>query len=106
MADHFPPFTPAFRPQPKPRKPARDKEYLGFVRGHACTICSRPAPSHAHHDGPRGMSQKTSDYRTLPLCDEHHTMEHAGNLPWFDDAAKAAVMRELLVEFLEVGDGF
>lgn len=89
---------------PKPRGPARSPRYLAFVREHACAVCGRPGPSHAHHHGPRGMSQKTDDYRTLPLCVEDHAGYHDGNIRITDDEA-AHWMRELLIEYVREAEG-
>lgn len=53
---------------------ARSPKYLSFVRDHACCFCQRGGRSEAHHYGPRGMSQKTDDYRSVPACRECHDM--------------------------------
>jgi hypothetical protein len=45
-------------------KPHKVPDYLEFVREHACSY------------GPRGMSQKTSDYRTVALCMNCHREFH------------------------------
>lgn len=62
---------------PKPQGPARAPHYLEFVRGRACALCGR-MPAVPHHSGPRGMGQKTDDYRTVPLCNSCHESVHAG----------------------------
>lgn len=56
--------------------PARDKNFLAYVRVRACCVCGAPGPSHAHHHGPRGAGQKTDDFRTVPLCDRCHRAWH------------------------------
>ena len=72
----------AKRAAPKARKPApergeaRSAEYLGFVRSKNCFVCGKPGPNDAHHYGSRGMGQKTSDFRTVPLCREDHRYFH------------------------------
>lgn len=52
----------------------RSDDYLAFVRSKPCLICGRPAT--AHHQPPKGhgiMGGKVSDFRAVPLCDDHHT---------------------------------
>jgi hypothetical protein len=54
--------------------PDRDAKYLVFVRSQPCLICKRPG-STAHHQPERRkgtMGGKTSDYRAVPLCFDHH----------------------------------
>lgn len=67
------------RAVPKPPKPLRDAAYLARVRGRMCCMLSGrcAGPIVAHHHGPRGMGEKTDDYRTVPLCDVHHREFHA-----------------------------
>lgn len=73
---------PAKRSVPKPPKRLRDAAYLRHVRALACCVsrdgasgpCSGPIV--AHHHGPRGLGEKTDDYRTVPLCDGHHREFH------------------------------
>lgn len=64
----------------RPEAPARAQHYLAFVREQDCAWCQSPGTGviHAHHHGPRGMGQKTDDYRTVPLCARCHNQEHAG----------------------------
>ncbi len=71
--------------------PARDKEHLASVRQQLCIMCQsdmargmRPGSGRvqAHHVrsiAPRTMGVRVSDYLTVPLCAEHHTILHAGN---------------------------
>ena len=49
-------------------KPSRDPEYLAFVRSLPCCVCGSRRSVEAHHTGPRGLSQKSSDYSAIPLC--------------------------------------
>ncbi len=93
------------RAVPKPRKPARSSRYLVFVRTKACLLCGRVAPSRAHHHGPRGMGEKTDDYRSIPLCDEDHDGYHTGNRPQLTPELVAHAQRELLVEYLRLVEG-
>lgn len=74
--------VPHLRPVPKSPKPLRDAAYLRHVRTLDCCVgrdgasgpCSGPVV--AHHHGPRGMGEKTDDYRSVPLCDGHHREFH------------------------------
>jgi len=61
----------------RPGKPLRDAEYLRFVRSFPCSVCSRSwGGIEAHHFGPRGLAQKTSDLNAIPLCRNHHREVH------------------------------
>jgi DNA recombination protein Rad52 len=56
----------------------RSKLHLAFVGSQPCLICS-DLPCHAHHltfAQPRGLSIKTSDEFTVPLCPMHHNLLH------------------------------
>ena len=67
-----------YEPGPVPRDPA----YLRFVRAIGwCLACGRYCSggrgyprgrAEAAHIGPHGLSQKASDYETVPLCHECH----------------------------------
>jgi hypothetical protein len=71
------PFTPGGAPRPKTARPHRSPAYLAFVREHACCACGAEGPSDAHHFGPRGLGEKTDDFRTAPLCRRCHDEWHA-----------------------------
>lgn len=97
------------RPVPKPLPPARSTTHLERVRAMSCCVCARPGPSHAHHHGPRGVGQKTSDFRTVPLCAEHHDEWHAtrraGPLGRVEaELHFACTMLDLLVPIVEERD--
>lgn len=69
--------TASTRAVPRPRPPARDPKYLAWVREQPCCACQRRELVEAHHWAPRrGMAQKVSDYRTVPLCEECHRHFH------------------------------
>jgi hypothetical protein len=68
-------------------KGRKDKKYLAFIRSQPCLLCDDAIerrvfiagipyrqvwPTEAAHVGERGLSQKCSDYETLPLCAGHH----------------------------------
>ena len=74
------PLTAFVRKLRRPRRgPERSPEYLGWIRTLCCAVCGR-APSeccrieaaHTHVLGPRGLSQKSSDFSAIPLCFWHH----------------------------------
>lgn len=53
-----------------------DVAYMTHIAAMPCLICKAPPPSHPHHQPKRGhgsISKKTTDYRTVPLCANHHT---------------------------------
>ena len=56
----------------------REKSHLGRVAALGCVVCRNlgfgPTPASVHHiRAGQGMSQRASDYLTIPLCPEHHT---------------------------------
>lgn len=83
----------------KPDSPARAPHYMAFVRQLNCCICGAPPPSEPHHFGPRGIGQKTDDYRTVPLCRRCHDQQHN------DGPMQARIqskMIETLVRYLRI----
>ena len=65
-------------PCPKTKTP-RNPKYLEFVRSRACCVCGLKYTVVAHHirmGGGGGTGIKPSDYRTVPLCDNHHKLLH------------------------------
>lgn len=84
------------RPVPKPAT-LRSNPYLAYVRKHPCCLCGA-SPSEAHHWSHHGgvMGAKVDDYRTVPLCQEHHRYWHDhGTLPGMDrDTSEQALLRE------------
>ena len=64
----------------RPRRgPQRCPEYLAWIRTLSCAVCSRVGggstvieAAHTNALGPRGMSQKTTDFSAIPLCSAHH----------------------------------
>lgn len=60
------------RSRSKLKKPkTKDKRHLNKVRALGCIICGSPASAHHIRHG-MGLSQKSSDYETIPLCHYHH----------------------------------
>ena len=61
-------------------KPARSKTYLDWIRRQPCAATPSIGKAggdcvdlvQVSHHGDRGMGQKCSDYRTIPLCRYHH----------------------------------
>lgn len=75
-------YDSGIRPVPKPVT-LRSEPYLAYVRKHPCCLCGA-SPSEAHHWSHHGgvMGNKVDDYRTVPLCTEHHRYWHDhGTLP-------------------------
>ncbi len=57
------------------RGPQRSADYLAWIRTLGCVVCSRASTSqiaieaaHTNALGPRGLSQKSSDYSAIPLA--------------------------------------
>ena len=75
--------VPVRRMRARPRRgPERCPEYLAWIRTLRCVVCSRASgestvveAAHTNALGPRGMSQKTSDFSAIPLCSAHHRQE-------------------------------
>ncbi len=59
------------RPE-RPIDPIRSVKYLDWIRSLACVVCERQGPSEASHTGPHGLSVKSSDFSSIPLCHLHH----------------------------------
>ena len=64
------------------RGPPRCPAYLAWIRPLACVVCARVSSglvvieaAHTNALGPRGMSQKTSDFSAIPLCAAHHRQD-------------------------------
>ncbi|MGA3028350.1 MAG: hypothetical protein ABSF98_26680 [Bryobacteraceae bacterium] len=53
-------------------KPARNPQYLQWIRTLPCTVCATIRGVEAAHTGPRGLSQKSSDTSAIPLCARHY----------------------------------
>jgi len=54
-----------------------ESEYMGRVAALGCYLCRHlgygPTPAQVHHMRTGvGMSQRSSHYLTIPLCDAHH----------------------------------
>ena len=56
----------------KPRQENRSRLYLRWIRTQPCVICKTESEIEAHHTGPHGLSAKSSDFSTIPLCSGHH----------------------------------
>ena len=86
----------ALRPVPKPVT-LRSEPYLAYVRNHPCCLCGRSEGIEVHHWSHHGgvMGAKVDDYRTVPLCQEHHRYWHDhGTLPGMErDASEVMLLR-------------
>lgn len=59
----------ALRPVPPPRTMVRSEAFKRFVCTFACISCRRPHRDvDPHHEGERGIGQKTHDLLCVPLC--------------------------------------
>lgn len=61
------------------RGPERDAFYRVWIRSLGCISCAsqflwQRTPTDCAHIGPHAMSQKASDYSTVPLCRECHCL--------------------------------
>jgi len=66
----------AFELKPRPlyraEKPVRDEAYKRFIRSFPCIVCRGTRWIEAAHFGMHGISSKSSDLNTLPVCRQHH----------------------------------
>lgn len=87
----------------KPRKGrVHDDDFLDFVRQQRCMVPGCNKRAEPHHFGRRGMSQKCSDYETVPACREHHRYFHDhGYLPGMDRKQTFDAFRAQSAELLE-----
>lgn len=53
--------------------PARNWKYRAWIRTLPCAVCGSEHAEAAHTGSDGGMSQKASDYTTIPLCADCHT---------------------------------
>jgi len=73
-------IVPMRRKRNQPRRgPQRSPDYLAWIRTLSCAVCSRITggvvvieAAHTSALGPRGISQKSSDFSAIPLCAAHH----------------------------------
>ena len=94
MAFAVPKLATAFSNQ-RPSKDTRrikDEAHLAFVRKlpsavsgrYGCEACHIRSPSAIHHKKATGISQKPSDFWTLPLTPEEHRDQHSGaEMEWW-----------------------
>ena len=57
-------------------KPARNPQYLRWIRTLPCAVCGTTRFVEAAHTGPRGLSQKSPDTSAIPLCARHHRTDY------------------------------
>lgn len=52
-------------------RPARDRDYLDFIRAQPCAMCRAEGHTEPHHlflPGDGGKARKPSDHQVVPLC--------------------------------------
>lgn len=65
------------RSRPKANPAGSDPKHLAAIRRYPCCVCFSRHNVEAHHSTVgRGLSQKTSDHETIPLCRVHHREFH------------------------------
>ena len=72
--------VPIRKKRSRPRRgPDRSPDYLAWIRTLGCVVCSWMGGSatfieaaHTNAVGPKGLSQKTSDFSAIPLCAPLH----------------------------------
>ena len=82
-------------------RPGMSDEHLSCIRKLPCCICLRMPGFDPHHlkdtpDKERGMSLRSTDKWTVPMCEQHHIygVELAGTrneLKWFSDRGVQAL---------------
>lgn len=61
----------------------RCEPFLKWLRGRSCMLADRGGCSgkvracHVDHAGGKGMGTKVADMHAIPMCDGHHTSQHA-----------------------------
>jgi len=60
----------------KATKPARDRDYLNWLKLLRCIVCLAAGCDPCHVGPIRGMRQKCSDYEAVPMCRTHHDEQH------------------------------
>lgn len=77
------------RSRPKPNPAGSDPAHLAWIREQPCCVCGTTRDVQAHHSTVgRGLSRKTSDRETMPLCMVDHMRFHHGR-GFFADWTKA-----------------
>jgi hypothetical protein len=94
--------------QPK-NKPARNQEYIRFVRSRPCALCGKTWHIEAAHFGPHGFWQKASDWQVIPLCGgpsgKCHRLQGKMKVHEFEEKYHVNVYRtafELLTSWLDM----
>lgn len=50
---------------------AASKRYMGKIAALSCLVCHKDSEVHHIRTG-QGLSEKASDFLTIPLCPDHH----------------------------------
>ncbi len=72
--------SPFKRSRPKPNPAGHAPAHLAWIRQQPCCVCGGTFGVVPHHSTVgRGLSRKTSDRETMPLCVKHHREFHGAS---------------------------
>lgn len=57
--------------------PYRNMEYVRWIKLFPCEVC-KAENAEAAHTGAHGLGTKASDFRCVPLCEQHHRSDKDG----------------------------
>lgn len=83
--------------RPRKRKATKaEKAFMDMVAGQPCVFMKVgdagdcEGRTQVHHHGRKGLSQRVSHYRTVPLCEKHHMGE------WHDTGTVLGFSRDVV----------
>jgi hypothetical protein len=92
-------LPPRITKAPKRSSRWRSAAHCNFIRSFACSVCHSTAAievAHVRKGSGAGIGQKPDDWRTVPLCRDHHAMQHTiGEGPFW---AEFGIDVEALIE--------
>ena len=91
--------TRPYFPQPKPKKPYRNRKYLQWVKLKPCMFCGMLPGGSAHHvrwGDDCGLNTKPSDSRVVPVCHICHGAIHSMSGSRYRDMIKRVGREEML----------
>lgn len=81
----------------------RDLRHLAWIRQQPCCVCGSRFRVEAHHSTVgRGVSQKTDDDQTMPLCWKCHTDFHdaRGHFRDWDRSKRQDWQRQMVAHYI------